>query len=133
MMSELIIEIRSRLDSDYSKCTSTGRNISEHNAKVEGSVVIYISSIQNTTTLLVTESEIVSGMNCAQDMLFTNNVVNSIGMKAKLPILLEISNNGSLDMAHIDSVALRTENVKIKELWLSELQEKRVLDIIWVS
>ena len=78
--------------------------------KVEGVVVIYKSTMQNTTILSVTESETVSRLICIQDMVFAKNMVNLIGVKVKHPMVLEFDNEGTFDMTHILAVTGRIKH-----------------------
>jgi hypothetical protein len=48
--------------------------------------------MQKSVTLLVTEAELVAATQCAQDMLFTIRVVESMGLKVKKPMILEVGN-----------------------------------------
>ena len=55
--------------------------------------------MQKTTTLSVTESETVSDVTCAQDMMCAKNFIDSIGLEVELLMILEIDNMGTVDMA----------------------------------
>ena len=54
------------------KFQATRRSVSGYNVKLEGAVVIVASGMQKSTTLSVTESETVSRVTCAQDMMYMN-------------------------------------------------------------
>ena len=86
--SKFEFRISGRSDSDYAKCPASRRSVSGHNIKLKGAVIICKSGIQKTTTLSVTESEIVSGVTCAEDMMYAKNIVESIGLKVELPMRL---------------------------------------------
>ena len=62
--------ISGRSDSGYAKCPATRRSVSGYNVKLEGAIVIVASYMQKSTTLSVTESETVSEVTCAQNMLY---------------------------------------------------------------
>ena len=49
----------------------------------------------------MTESVTVAGVTCAQDMMYAKNIVESVGLKVKQPMRLEIDNRGAVDMAQI--------------------------------
>jgi hypothetical protein len=51
-------------------------------------------------TLSVTEAELVSGTQCTQDMLFIMHVLESMGLKVKKPMILQMDNKGTFDLAH---------------------------------
>ena len=125
--------ISGRSDSDYAKCPATRRSVSGYNVKLEGAVVIVASGMQKSTTLSVTESETVSGVTCAQNMLYAKNVLNSINLEVELPMILEIDNQGGVDMAKRRACNGRTKHMQIREMWLSELSEKGIIQVKWIS
>ncbi len=45
---------------------------------------------------------------CAQDMLYTKNVLELMGLKVRLPMVLEMDNKGAVDLANNWSVGSRT-------------------------
>ena len=57
------------LDSDYAKCSLTCRSVSGYSTSLEGALVTVKSAMQKVVALLVTKSEIIAAMQCAQDML----------------------------------------------------------------
>ena len=54
-------------------------------------------------------------------------------MEVKLPIKLEVDNQGTVDMAQNVTVGGRTKYMKIMILSLRELQEKGILNAKWVN
>ena len=70
--SKSMFRISGRSDSNYAKCPATRRSASGYNIKLEGAVIIYKIGMQKTTTVSVTEAEIVSAVACAQDMTYAN-------------------------------------------------------------
>ena len=55
--------------------------------------------MQGCTTLSVTEAECVSATSCAQLMLFEMRVIESMGLKVKKLMELELDNKGGVDYA----------------------------------
>ncbi len=92
--------ISGRSDSDYAKDTQTRKSISGYRVLLEGAPVMFKSSTQKAVALLVCEAEQSSGALCAQDMLYCKNVLESMGLKVKLPMLLEMDNKGAVDLAN---------------------------------
>jgi len=82
-------------------------------------------------TLSVTEAEYVSATQCAQDMLFVIRVVESVGLKVKKPMRLEIDNKGAIDLYH-RSVNGRTRHESVRQGFLRELEEEQVLSLKWI-
>ena len=91
------------------------------------------SKAQGCVTLSVTEAEFVAGVETAQDMLFTMRIVESMGLKVKKPMILEMDNKGAVDLANNWSVAGRTRHVAVRIAFLRELKEQNLLICRWVS
>jgi hypothetical protein len=53
---------------------------------------MFKSSTERTVSLCTTEAETYAGVICVQDMLYRNNVLESLGLKVKLPMILEMDN-----------------------------------------
>jgi hypothetical protein len=62
----------------------------------------------------VTESELISGTECAQDMMYTLQIVRSIGLKIELPMIVEIDNKGMVDISNNWSVGGRTRHMNTR-------------------
>ena len=120
--------IKGRSDSDFAKCSTIRKSVSGWNVKLEEAPVIVKSGMQRSPTLSVTESELVSGVTCAQDMLFVKNIVESIDCKVKLSMLLEIDNKGVVDLIHSFSVSGRTKHIQYIYLWLRDTQEQGLIN-----
>jgi hypothetical protein len=69
--------------------------------------VIEKSSTQRNTTLSVTEAELVAGTECSQDMLYIKKILESMGLKVKLPMILKIDNKGFVDFRKSWTMARR--------------------------
>ena len=56
----------------------------------------------------VKEAELGTGVTCAQDMLYVMQVLQSLELKVKLPMLLEMDKKVAVDLAIIWSVSEQT-------------------------
>jgi hypothetical protein len=52
--------------------------------------------MQQHVMLSFTEAELAAGVECAQDMIFTMRLIESLGSKMKLQMLLEMDNKGAV-------------------------------------
>jgi hypothetical protein len=75
--------IKGQADVSYASCPSTKRSIGGQTTLLEGAPVVMRSKMQKVVALSVTEVELMSGTECAQDMLYTMRIVESIGLKWK--------------------------------------------------
>jgi hypothetical protein len=56
-----------------------------------------------------------------------------MGLKVKLPMLLEMDNKGAVDLANNWSVGGRTRHVDVRQCFLQELKETKIMDIHWIK
>ena len=60
-------------------------------------------------------------------------VIESIGLKVKKPMILEVDNKGTVDLINNWSVGGRTRHVETRQLFLRELKERGVVMVQWCS
>jgi hypothetical protein len=60
-------------------------------------------------------------------MLYAKNLIESIGLKVKLPMKFEINNKGAIDLINSFSVGGCTCYINIKQCFLRELKEVKQL------
>jgi hypothetical protein len=85
-------KINRRSDSDYVKDTQTRCSISGYMVYVEGAPVMLRSGTQKTVALSSCEAELNAAVLCVQDMIYDKNVMESIGLKVQLLMVLEMDN-----------------------------------------
>ena len=90
---------------------------------VEPALVTQKSRKQKHVTLLVAEAEEGAAVECAQEMLFMMNVVESIGFNIELPMILKTDSKALFDMSNNWNVGERTRHVR--PAFLRELKERR--------
>jgi hypothetical protein len=95
--------------------------------------VIVWSKMESIVALSVTESELISGTECAQDMLYTMQIDESTGLRVEKPMILEIDNKGMVDIANNWSVGSQTCHMNTRYYFLRELKEAGVIRVIWRS
>ena len=101
------------MDSDCAKDTQTRKSISGYRVLLEGAPVMFKSSTQKSVALSVCEAEQTAGVLCAQDMLYVRHILESIGLKVKLLMILEMDNKGAIDLANNWSIGGRTRHVDV--------------------
>jgi len=120
------------LDSDFAKDMATRRSVSQYATFLCGALVTTRSGMQMCVTLSVTEAELVSGTQCAQQMLFNMQILESMGLKVKKPMILWMDNKGAIDLANNWSVGGRTRHVNVRYYFLQELKEAGLVQVQWV-
>jgi hypothetical protein len=125
--------ISRRGDSNYAKDTQTRKSISGYRVLLEVAPVMFKISTQKLVALSVCKAEQSSGVLYAQDMLYCKNVLESMGLKVKLPMLLKMDNKGAVDLANKWSVGGQTNHVNVRQCFLLELKEYKIMDIHWIK
>ena len=80
---------------------------------------MFRSGTQRYIFLAVTEAKLSTGVTCVQDMFYVMQV-QSLELKVKLPILLEINNIGEEDLANNLSVGKQARCIDSKQYFLWE-------------
>jgi hypothetical protein len=125
------LEITGYSDSDYAKDSDTRKSVSGNATFLNGAPVIAKIGTQRIVTLSITEAELFSAITNAQDMMFVKRVVESIGLKVKLPMILTIDNKGTVDLINNNSVDGRTMYVETRQYYLRGLKEEGTISAIW--
>jgi hypothetical protein len=123
--------IRGRSDSDYAKDTQTRQSVSGYVVYLEDAPTMHRSDTQKTVALLSCKAELNAAVLCAQDMMYHKNMLESIGLKVELPIILEMDNKGAVDLVNSFSVGGCMQHIDVKQCFLQELKEAKVLDVKW--
>ncbi len=74
---------------------------------------MFKSSAQKLVALSICEAEQTAGVLCAQDMLYVQNVLELMGLNVKLPMLLEMDNKGTVNLANNWSIGDCTRHVDL--------------------
>jgi hypothetical protein len=94
---------------------------------------MFKSLTQKSVGLLVCKAEQSFGVLCAQDMLYCKNVLESMGLEVKHPMLLEMDNKGAVDLANNWSVGGQTRHIDVQQCFLRELKESKIMNIHWIK
>jgi hypothetical protein len=100
---------------------------------LNGSPINTRSNTQKSVTLSVTEAELVAATQCAQDMLFNMRILESMGLKVRKPMILEIDNKRAVDLTHNWSVGGRMRHVDVRQYFLGDLKEEDVILSKWIA
>ncbi len=121
------------MNSDYAKEPKDRHSVSGHMMYLEGVPAMFKSSTERTVSLSTTKAETYTGVTCVQDMLYMKNLLESLGLKVKLPIVPEMDNQGAVYLANNWSIGGRTRHIDVQSVFLRELKEACVLVIKWIA
>jgi hypothetical protein len=123
--------ISGQADSDWAKAPDR-KNVSGWRTFINEANCSERSSTQQNTTLSVTEAEMVAGTECAQDMLYIRKVLQSLGLRVKQPMILEIDNKGFVDFTQSWSTGGRMRHIDCRYYFLRELREEGIIEVKWI-
>ena len=119
-------------DSNHAKCPDMHKSVTGYTAFLCGAPFKFRSVMQNVVALSVTEAEEIAATECVQDMLFAMHLLESMGLKVKKPMILEVDNKGSKDIVDSWSTSGRTRHIAVKHNFLRELKEEGTLQVRWI-
>jgi hypothetical protein len=116
----------------YTKDTQTRHRISGYMVYIKGAPVMHRSMTQKTIPLSSWESELNAAVLCVQDMIYGKNLLESVGLKIQLPMVLEMDNKGAVDLINSFSVGGHTHHINFKQCFLGEVKEVKQLIVNWI-
>jgi hypothetical protein len=117
--------ISGRTDADYAKeAKDRGSSVSGHVVYLKGASAMFKSSTKRTVPLFTTDAETYAGVTCMQDMLYMKNVPESLGLKVKLPMVLEMDNQRAVYLPNNWSVGGRTRHIDVRYVLLHHQPKK---------
>jgi hypothetical protein len=80
---------------DYAKGMQTRQSVTRYVVYLENAPTMHRSVMQETVALSSCEAKLNTAvLRCAQDMMYQNNKLESIGLKVELPMILEMHTQG---------------------------------------
>jgi hypothetical protein len=118
-------------DSDWATDKNDRRSISSYLTTIGGtSLVNWQSKKQQTVALSSCESETMAATMCAQDVLFTMNLLKElIGEELLEPSFVYGDNVASLFLVQNNSVGQRTKHIDIRHRFILELVERKRFEL----
>ena len=90
------------------------------------------SATQKTVALLSCKAKLNAAVLCVQDMIYQKNALESIGLKVEYPMVLEMNNRGTINLKNSFSVGGHTRHINVKQCFLQELKEAKILVVKWI-
>ncbi len=120
------------MDSDYAKEPKDRHSVSGHMVYLKGAQAIFKSSTERTVSLSTAEAQTCAGAISVQDMLYMKNVLESLRVRVKLHMVLDMDNQGAVHLANNWSIGGRTRHIDVRSAFLKELIKAGVLVIKWI-
>jgi hypothetical protein len=124
--------IRGKSDSNFATCSDTRKSVTGYCVYMEEALITVKSGMQKIVALSVTEAETIAAVQCVQEMIYCKKVLESLNLKAKLPMVIEIDNKGAVDLINGWSTAGGTKHIDVRLMYLRELKEQGIIRIEWI-
>jgi len=120
-------------DSDWAGDKDTRLSISGFIIFLLGVPISFKSKQQRSVALSSSEAEYVALSEAAKEIKFVYQILSSMGLKVKTPIVVRVDNVGAIFMAKNISTGQRTRHVDIRYKFVREFVEDEFLKIIFVK
>ena len=113
---EIILKVTVMSDCDYTK-DDYKKSVSGWSTFLNREATPFRTKLIPIIALSVTEADLFPAVMCTQDMQFVIRILNSTGLKMKLPMKLEIDNKEAKDITQNWSVGEILRHVKVKQFY----------------
>jgi hypothetical protein len=113
--------IRGKSNLDYAKDTHTRCSVSGYVVYLEDAPKMQRSATQKTVAFSSCKAEFAAVI-CVQDMMYQRNMLESIELKLKLPMILEMDNKRAVNLVNSFIVGGHTGHINIKQCFLQVLE-----------
>ena len=120
-------------DSDYAGDKEARISVTGYILFFMGVPIIWKSKSQRSITLSSSEAEYVALSEAAKDIKFVYQLLQSISVNVKLPIVVRVDNVGAIFMSENTSTSGRTKHVDIRYRYVNEMVMDGFLKIVFVK
>jgi hypothetical protein len=119
-------------DSDWAGDKDNRRSVSGFIMFLCGVPIIWRSKQQKTVALSSSEAEFVAVSEAAKEIIFVLQVLESMGIEVKTPVVVRVDNMGAIFMTENSSSGTRTRHIDTRWHFVRELVEGKVVEIVFV-
>jgi hypothetical protein len=120
-------------DSDWAGDKDTRISVSGYIIYLLGVPISWRSRQQRSVVLSSSEAEFVSLSEAAKEIKFIYQILVSMGLKVKTPIVVNVDNVGAMFMSENMTTSQRTRHVDIRYNYVREFVEDKFLKIVFVK
>lgn len=131
-LSENAWSIQAYTDSDWAGDKDTRLSVSGYIVYLMGVPISWRSKQQKAVVLSSSEAEFVSLSEAAKEIKFIYQIMISMGLTVKTPIMVRVDNVGAIFMAENVTTSQRTRHVDIRYNFVREFVEDGFIDIVFV-
>lgn len=119
-------------DSDWAGDKDSRRSVSGFILYLMNVPILWRSRQQKSVTLSSTEAEYVSLSEAAKEIRFVYYIMVSMGLRVRLPIVVQVDNVGAIFMSENVTTSQRTRHVDIRHAFVREMVLDGFLKVVFV-
>jgi hypothetical protein len=126
------VEIVAYSDSEYGGDRDTRISVYGYKIYMNGALISWKSKSGKSVTLSSTEAEYFACSEAAKEVMFVKNVLETMGIKVKLPMIIKIDNTGAIYLANNHTAGQRTKHIDIRVHYVREYIQDGIIKIEFV-
>ena len=119
-------------DSEYGADEETRISVFGYEVYFCEALVAWKSKASRSVTLSSTEAEYVALSEVTKEIMFVKQVLETMGIMIKLPILVKVDNVGAIYLSNNFSLGQRTKHIDIRRHFVREFMEDGILKTVFV-
>ena len=120
-------------DSDFAGNVENRRSIAGFVLYLNGAPISWKSKGMKSTALSSSEAEFISLSETAKEVSFVYQVMKSMGIELKLPIVIRVDNIGAIFMSENVAISNRTKHVDVRYHFVREFVQDGFIKVIFVK
>jgi len=120
-------------DSDWAGDKDSRKSVTGYALFLMECPIVWKSRQQDTVALSSSEAEIIACSEAAKEIKFAVHVLESLGVKVPLPVVIRVDNVGAIYMAENAAVSQRTKHVDLRTKFLTQYIEDGFIKIVFVK
>jgi len=120
-------------DSDWAGDKDTRLSVTGYCILLQGVVISWKSKGQKSVALSSSEAELIALSEAVKEVKFIAQLLESMGMKVKLPIVCRVDNTGAIFIAENATTSSRTKHIDTRYHFVRELTEEGFIKILFVK
>lgn len=127
------VSIHAFSDADWGSDQTDRKSVTGWIAYVNGDPVSWASKKQSTVAQSSCEAELYAASAATNELLWLRSLLSELGLKSQGPSTLHVDNQGAIEVAKHGVKSDRTKHVDIKYHHITDMIEKQLVRVEWVS
>ncbi len=120
-------------DSDWAGDKSTRKSVTGYGIFLLGCPIMWKSKQQQIIAMSLSEAEYIACTDAVKEILFITQVIESMKIQIKKPIIVRVDNVGAIFMAENISATARTKHVDMRLKFINQYIEDGIIKIVFVK